>query len=151
MTSQPEVNLLNSMYGDKRFAASMGNYDVCVSIESPTDDDNPKITGKWCPLDLKDGIPKIDDILAEKLVDIIKNFSSTRDLIRGLSKLEKDELIELGKRPIPKDAELYMLGICLPSTCDSIQLSRAITSGNINHKNQEPTLYTLYHRLNAMI
>ena len=133
ITSQLQFSLLNINHGDKRYLSSLGNYDVCMNIESPEYDDKHKITGKWCPLDFTQNNIKIDVTNAEVFLNMFKQTRSKGLIGEIYSKLDEKDVIELSRLSYisdRKDTQSYISGVCIPINCDPIQLSHVINKGN---------------------
>jgi hypothetical protein len=118
-----------------------GNYDECLSIESPPENEEPVIRGKYCYLDagyvknfdeeqLDDQrMPDIIESLAKlpNGLNLLKQFTGkfyeTTDRRNKTKHLHK--IIDTIDYVFPREIKLTT-GYCLPTTCKAEDISRAI-------------------------
>ena len=123
------MNVLNMFYGEKRFLSFLGNYDVCMAIESPRDDNSSTITGKWCPLNFEFNNIQVD--LTKILLQNMFKRKTTEEFLDEFKR--NDTSIEFFKLlPEYKSNGMFSNNyvLCIPNTCDPIQLSHVINQGN---------------------
>ena len=110
------------------------DYDLCLKIESPDDDNNDKIYGKYCGLDINHLIPNkhsIDTFDDKELVDIINSKNVSFMNSKQIVEYKYDKLASLLR--LMYSDEKYngrVGGICVPSTCSNDELTDAINKCN---------------------
>ena len=106
------------------------DYDLCLSIESPDDDNNDKIYGKYCGLDINHLIPNkhsIDTFDDKELVNYVNSKNLTIINTEDIFKLEHGQLLSLLRSLflyLPSNGRVG--GICVPSSCSTHELTDAI-------------------------
>ncbi|XP_054166940.1 uncharacterized protein LOC128964376 [Oppia nitens] len=120
--------------------SSYGNYDQCLSIESPDESDKPKIYGQYCGIkqqifdrkqipmsayeDMSNYFKK--EINGSSLA-IYRNLLGKLFMSHSLKTAEQwQQFFEFSQNTIHEDLTLIN-GLCLPSTCDPKDVSRVLT------------------------
>ncbi|CAG2178416.1 unnamed protein product [Oppiella nova] len=123
--------------------AIFGNYDECVNIESPDEEDKPKIYGQYCGMNIRDNmdisphsVPReylenIGQKLPQNTAFNYKNyfnqfFGNYRKVIYRMTPNDLAEGIELIDNQLYDNIRL-MNGLCLPTTCKASDVSAALT------------------------
>ena len=122
-----------------------GNYDQCLSIESPDEEDKPKIKGKYCSGDLSwirsfkkeemdaEVLNKLRDEAFENGPINVRNFfnqlfGSYAPVLFGRNETKDlHYTMDYMEFVVPRDIKAAG-GYCLPTTCTTEDLSRALNN-----------------------
>ncbi|CAG2173367.1 unnamed protein product [Oppiella nova] len=122
---------------------TFGNYDQCLSIESPDEEDKPKFYGQYCGMDAKDNmdlnphtmpreyLENIGQKLPQNTAFNYKNFFNQffENYRKVLYRMTPDDLLdgmEFAENQMFDNIRL-MNGLCLPTTCNPVEVGKALT------------------------
>ena len=122
---------------------TFGNYDECVNIESPDEEDKPKIYGQYCGMDIRDNmdisphsVPReylenIGQKLPQNTAFNYKNFFNQfyENYRKVLYRMTPDDLLDgmAFTETLIFDNIRLMNGLCLPTTCNPVEVGKALT------------------------
>ena len=129
ITSQLQFNLLNIIYGKKRFITSLGNYDQCMANDYSNGN---KIERIWIPISFKNNEYDSSNRKFDEPSYLINQTLGKRESIKLNSNLNIYEgLSKLLKGKTQMEIIKYLFGLCVPNTCDSVELSNIINKGDL--------------------
>src|SRR5882724_11195362 len=116
-----------------------GNYDECLNIESPDEEEKPKIYGQYCGLNIESYINFNPNGITPELIDLINNYNQTSNTFGNLRLITEDMDMKSFKLNFPdirslfeiindyKESSKHLIGFCLPLNCNPKDISRVLT------------------------
>jgi hypothetical protein len=139
LDSQPQISFKTSISG-----LPIGEYDECLGIQSPQQEDKPIFKGQYCALEVPELTPHkseykfgepIDNSILEQVRDHF-NSSNLRSLINIFIYLDSEakyqfkpqffeDFLQINDRTKPNQINVPT-GFCLPTTCNPKDIEYAI-------------------------
>lgn len=109
--------------------SDFGEYDECLSVESPPDRDSPPILGKYCVSKVILPYPSIDLFTykqsGKQLDDL---FGFKYEEFAGLGKTTEKQLVEALNMI---NGSIFQLGLCIPAVCSPQEIQTMLNNGRL--------------------
>lgn len=121
--------------------SSFGEYDQCRSIKSPKLENGRHIYGKYCQVEARSIIPKVEthSPQMERIFGANKYIVQLIDLVGKTANLDKilddAQIVRLLKELlnwVDDDVCFFHIGICIPSSCSSQEIEMVINQSKLH-------------------